>query len=120
MKAINKHWIEGEYGYIDKNGLSWDSPDEWVVMDLCGLCGCGDDSIKEDIIKVLIAIADRHDRDWPDDWEQPIKDEKYYELILHILTNADLLEHGGSVYGSWPTDKGEEVLRIILGEPIKK
>lgn len=31
-------------------------------------------------------------------------------VLAHLLTNLDLLEHGGSVGGSWLTDDGKRIV----------
>ncbi len=37
-------------------------------------------------------------------------------FVLYVLTEWDLLEHGGSVGGSWLTDKGKDVLAALESE----
>ena len=97
-KEIKKEdWFAGNYEYTDNKGVSWNSPQERFVIGLCGICGCGLDQIKYDIIQVFIDIAE----------DRQIKDTKYNELILNVLTHADLLEHGTGIHGSWLTDKGK-------------
>lgn len=86
-------------GYTDPTGTTWDSYEQYVTIGLCGLCGCGRNSIKADIIAVL--------RDTEQLVEVP--DTEYYELMLHLLDDKELVEHGTSVRGSWLTDRGKEI-----------
>lgn len=34
------------------------------------------------------------------------------EFISHILNDRDLLEHGGSVFGSWLTPRGQQFIEV--------
>ena len=40
-------------------------------------------------------------------------EEKYVEIILFYLDDKGLLEHGGSIRGSWLSDKGK---KLVLGK----
>jgi hypothetical protein len=42
------------------------------------------------------------------------------ELIAHILNDRDLLKHGGSVYGSWLTPRGEQFIEVVGGSGSMK
>jgi len=106
MKS-KKGWKEGCRSFMDeRDRCSWDSPDEWLVIGLCGLCGCGRNDVKEDIVNIFCKIAERQD----------IEQTKYNELIMHVLDNANLIEHGTSIYYSWLTIKGEKVYTLIMKE----
>lgn len=35
------------------------------------------------------------------------------QIALYAMENAGLVEHGGSVFGSWPTKLGEEVIELL-------
>lgn len=91
--------------YIDDEGVTWDSYEDYVAIGLCGLCGCGDQSIHEDLINILKS---------PDGVIQT-DDSKYSMLLLHVLDHADLIEHGSSVRYSWLTEKGKKI-RAKLNE----
>lgn len=34
-------------------------------------------------------------------------------FILWSLSNQDLIEHGSTIYGSWLTEKGKRILRLL-------
>ena len=34
-------------------------------------------------------------------------------LTLNLLTNMGLIEHGGSIGGSWITDRGHDLLKLL-------
>ena len=38
---LTKENKSNENDYIDQNGLSWNSPEEWVWSGILGGCGCG-------------------------------------------------------------------------------
>lgn len=85
--------------YVDPNGVTWDSYEQYVSIGLCGLCGCGRESIKADLVAIL------RDTDRLVD----VPDTPYHELMLHLLDDKGLLDHGTSISGSWLTDKGKEI-----------
>lgn len=39
--------------------------------------------------------------------------EGVYQIVLNVLNNANLMEHGSSIGGSWLTKKGEEFLEAL-------
>ena len=88
--------------YLDPDGTTWNSYESSITIGLCGLCGCGRESIKDDLIAII--------RDT--DEIVKIPDDPYHELLLHVLDHADLLEHGTSIRGSWLSEKG----RAVQGE----
>ena len=92
-----------------------------------GLCGCGR---PEDIQKLLYLLLDNHNKH---KLKQITYDEKeeilnkilketdpdvLFEFIFHILDNGGLLEHGGSIYGSWFTDKGKRFLDYLSDQEL--
>ena len=97
--------------YIDQDGLYWDSYAQYIALGLCGLCGCGDDTIKDDLIQ-RITHHEEIKQDDPDYWFS----DKYNELLLHILNNARIMEHGSTVCGCWLTPFGKEVKQRIIEE----
>jgi hypothetical protein len=86
--------------YTDPDGTTWDSYEEYVTIGLCGLCDCGRESIKSDIITLLRDIENLWD-DFPD--------TEYHELILHLLNDKGLMEHGTSVSGSFLSEQGHAI-----------
>jgi hypothetical protein len=96
----------------DMDGVSHPNPLA-AFATLIGLCGCGrTDALAADAAAVL-----RWRATWADGAEvDPCDldtDSRYVELILHMLNEVDLLEHGGTVGGSWPTDLGRQWLAIL-------
>lgn len=100
---------DGEYGYIDQDGCSWSSPNDWLWSGILGGCGCGSsEEFGELTFKVLeffsIPIMER---------TRYIYDTPIEEVIAHWLTDKGIIEHGTSIGGSWLTEKGEEVYKSI-------
>lgn len=123
---------------IDALEMTWETPEGALVMGLLGFCGCGmADTIQEDMAAWL-----RHRRDvhaafaaWQEGhpvgtpgWLVPhpstlpvdplaSKPPEYRDLIGYCLDRVGLIEHGGSVGGSWLTPLGEEWLAAIDAIP---
>lgn len=110
--SLKKDQEDSQYGYIDQNGVSYESPIQWLWIDILGGCGCGtSDRLAKRAWKVLSYFAS--------DWDEREKNNySVYtipadELLAHWLTHKNLLEHGGSVGGSWLTEEGKKVYKII-------
>lgn len=110
--SLKKDQEDSQYGYIDQNGVSYESPIQWLWIDILGGCGCGtSDRLAKRAWKVLSYFAS--------DWDEREKNNYSVhttladELLAHWLTHKGLLEHGGSVGGSWLTEEGKNVYEII-------
>ena len=80
------------------------------------LCGCGSDNIKDDIINIIKEFLKdtEYNHSYITDICKELElDEKYVEMILFYLDDKGLLEHGGSIRGSWLSDKGK---KLVLGK----
>ena len=73
-----------------------------VFVAALGLCGCGSDRPKLLCADVLEMVANRS-----------ITDSDTVELMLHVLDDHGLCEHGSSVFGCWLTDSGKELLELV-------
>lgn len=84
------------------------------LLHLCG-CGCPEDAYN--FCRDVLAAFDRRDRtkEWIDA-ENAVKDiimkrpDEAAHVIAHLLSHMRLLEHGGSVGGSWLTDDGARIV----------
>jgi DNA-binding PadR family transcriptional regulator len=85
-------------------------------------CGCGDPGAVYDLIRDLLGlIAEKWADDGHDHWRevsQKITDligggTGTYYAVLYWLDGSGLIEHGGSVGGSWLTEKGKHYLSLM-------
>ena len=84
-----------------------------LYMDL-GLCGCGLPEESFDLVRGLLALAPFYQsEDVRGQVAVLCGTEPARHMILSMLTNADLLEHGGGIDGSWLTDKGRWYLAAL-------
>ena len=80
------------------------------------ICGCGySDELLAEVLKVLDACP-LHEGRWEPDDRFGIYGA---ELLLHVMTEADLLEHGSVVSGSWLTEKGKRLRDIMRDVPLE-
>lgn len=77
-----------------------------VFIDMFGMCGCGRPGEILHAFLVELAIAAQRDA-YATDYE-PAE-----EYLRHALDHAGLTEHGGSVYGAWPSSKGKDVFAVL-------
>jgi len=109
---------------IGPTGGHYDNEAEAMYYEQIGLCGCG---CPEDVHKFLLDCMSSKNEDYPNiiDHEKVIeliksRPEVVAEFVLHFLDDRELTEHGSSVYGSWLTERGEQVLEIgVMNEDIQ-
>ena len=86
---------------------------------LLHLCGCGAPEDAFNLCQKMLACFDRRASRRSGEWinaEKTLTELIYGDaataahVLAHLLTHLDLLEHGGSVGGSWLTTKGETVV----------
>jgi len=78
-----------------------------LFMDEIDICGCGNPEDSVELVRKILNLAPLHtDRHW-EKAQELIGSSGAFHIILSVLTNADLMEHGGGIGGSWLTGKGE-------------
>lgn len=99
---------------IGPDECHYDTEAEAMYYGQIGLCGCGKpEEVHRFLLECLAATCD--------DYETILDHKKVVELVkakpeivaefvLHFLDDRNLTEHGGSVYGSWLTERGKQVL----------
>jgi hypothetical protein len=78
-------------------------------------CGCGDPEAAYSLVRDILNLAPFYD-----DWkavrdlfgEGPASEGAYY-LVLYLIDGAGLIEHGGSIGGSWLTPKGTHYRELM-------
>lgn len=100
-----------EYPYIDPEGISYRSKTDYLCHYL-GFCGCGNNEIAMSLVGDVLRLLSKPDRDYRE-IESFIPNEAMLLFILYYLDAKYLTEHGSSVYGSWLTPFGHEVLSDI-------
>jgi hypothetical protein len=70
-----------------------------------GLCGCGNAEEAFDLVRDLLNLAPFYEH--RQEVAALVGTGATGHIVLSALDNADLLEHGGTIHGSWLTDKGE-------------
>ena len=103
--------FDGEY-YLDQDDVSWSSVESWFFCDILGGCGCGtSEDLATKAIGLLIDLA-APERDYN---AFAIKyNDQFWELLMHWFDHAGLVEHGTSIFGSWLTDKGQAIHKILV------
>lgn len=106
---------------MENNYLEQQEFDNMYHNDL-GMCGCGR---PEDIKSFLYKLLQNHKKLKNEEitHEEAVKNRReiiasedpdtIYEFVFNVLNEAGFLEHGGSVYGSWFTEKGEKFIDLL-------
>jgi len=83
-----------------------------LVYDDLHLCGCGQPDAAIDLIRRLLNLAPFYDDPAAVDAEFG-GNAGAKHIVLSVLDDAGLIEHGGSITSSWPTAKGRAVRRLL-------
>lgn len=88
-----------------------------LTMDLLGgLCGCGNpDIIQDELLPLLRYFHQRRGKTGLEFFKlrETVPQEMMSELLWKFLDNEGLLEHGGSIGGSWLSPLGKELLQLL-------
>jgi len=118
-QSTEKVWkleTDGSDWYKDQDGISHESPEDWLWSFLGG-CGCGS---HDEILARVRTVFHLFGTDYRERGGWSIYDDLTDELIAHWLDHAGLIEHGSGIGGSWLTDKGHQVYNSLkaLGEVL--
>lgn len=108
--------------YVDASGCAYppDPPDHnnlgnVLQSGVLGFCNCGCPGANVEFVgQVLSVLAS------DDPWDvqnaklrEMAGSEVVHDFVLYVLDDKNLLEHGGSIGGSWLTNKGRAFLAAV-------
>lgn len=103
-----------EAGYEDEEGVTWESKESIFFVGLLDLCGCYSEETYRRCWGVFATLCEAEEMIYYDALAKKVGiDEPQCEMILMLLNNADLLEHGVACRGSWPTGRGMQVYEFM-------
>ena len=79
-------------------------------MDEVNICGCGNPESAAVLLRDILRLCPLYDH--RAEFEKFLPDRGVQHFILGVLSECDVIEHGGGIGGSWLTDKG----KMLLGE----
>jgi hypothetical protein len=79
-----------------------------VIYDQLHNCGCGHHKERLALVRQVLRDCPLHDDERWRAYDTPAA-----EWLLCVMSDADLIEHGGTVSGSWITDKGKRLLTVF-------
>jgi hypothetical protein len=108
---------------IGPDGCHYSNDHQAAHSGLLHLCGCGSPEDAYNFCRDVLVAFDRREnrKDGTKPWvdaervvagiirERP---DEAAHVIAHLLTHLNLLEHGGSVGGSWLTPDGERIVDL--------
>ena len=96
----------------DLKECAYDSKEEFLWIYVMGGCGCGSsEELQEMAWKVFKLFADGSGERWT------IYDKLEYEAIAHWLDSLELIEHGTSIGGSWLSEEGKKLYKLLTKNP---
>lgn len=100
----------------DQPSTAYPNDHQEMHYDVLGLCGCGSPEDAYNFCRDVLVAFDRRGK-W-DDAEGLVKTlilarpDQAAHVIAHMMTHLGVLEHGGSVGGSWLTNDGERIVDL--------
>lgn len=112
-KQVPEQSCEGNY-FIDQDGISYNTPYEYLWNGILGACGCGwSEDLAKRAYKVLQLFSFSGDEWNRRNWSV-YKKKDFTDLTLaYWLDKEGLTEHGSSIGGSWLSDKGKKIYLSI-------
>ena len=108
LKKVSEY---GDHDFIGHDECNYDSVEDYIWVSVLGGCGCGySEHYGELAVKLIKYFGTEHMKRDYSFWKES---EFETELMAHWLDSKELLEHGTSVGGSWLSDDGKELLKII-------
>ncbi len=99
---------------IGPDDCHYDTEQEIFHFAVLGLCGCGDtDGAYNFCVRALQRCDTRSEYRFAEDGVKELvrsDPDMAAHVLQHLLTDKDVIEHGGSVGGSWLTDMGEAIV----------
>lgn len=97
---VNKHFESG-WAYL-------------VIFKHLGMCGCGQYDERLDLLKEVLNAAPLYETEnTPEYLRTPLG-----EWFLCLLDKAEIIEHGGTIGGSWLTEKGKRLLDALNNDDV--
>lgn len=87
-------------------------------------CGCGCPGEVLTFMRDVLQAINNRSENWTDETNAKIfelvpRDTALGTSYLYMLDAHGLLEHGGSIGGSWLTDKGKDILKMLNSYPLE-
>ncbi|BBB01062.1 hypothetical protein RVR_8303 [Actinacidiphila reveromycinica] len=84
-----------------------------IFADDVPLCGCGDPQSARALVHQILSLAPLYENQRYKEAEARCGTNGAYYVVMGLLTNAGLLEHGTVIGGSWLTDRGRWLLWAV-------
>lgn len=109
---------------VGPDGCHYDNEQQVCHYALLHLCGCGVPEDAYNLCRDILSCFDRrgcHDNPPKREWIQAedaiakiVKErpDETAHVLAHLLTHLRLIEHGGTVGGSWLTEDGERIVDL--------
>ena len=94
--------------FVDKNGVHWDTIEDYICIEYLDTCGCGSPAENATYIRDMLQR-----NVGKDSWNHVKYDNFPVMFFLYWADHKGFIEHGTTVRCSWLTDKGKELLKIL-------
>lgn len=85
----------------------------YATLNKIPCCGCGNPEDAHRLIHQILSLAPLHTDDSWQKARELIGSDGAFQIVLSALNDANLMEHGTTVGGSWLTDRGKWFLWAV-------
>lgn len=89
------------------------------LLEVLPFCGCASPEDAADALRNILHLFPLHSHGGRDRLMALFASEEVYMLFLYLLDRHELTEHGGTVEGSWLTEKGVAVRDALDREHLR-
>jgi hypothetical protein len=119
------HFKDGLF-HVTGEEFPYETVQDAVLVGFFGFCGCADPDgalqLIHDALRVLTEAPEwkANDQNWTNAYAKYknaklaiFKTDGIETFVLYVLDKKGLVEHGGSVFGSWLTNDGQLLLDLL-------
>lgn len=102
-------------GFIDPDGMFWDTRSDYIMTGVLPSCGCGNPaSIGMYVKDMLLKHVKRSDSSEDTCWCNNSYEDLPTMFFLSWADHEGYTEHGTTIRCSWLTPKGEDLLKDLI------
>jgi len=103
--------------YLDDNNCQWDNAEDFIHGFILGFCCCGYPELSLQYVRDTLNYINNPQKipydQWVDEGLKLFGSESAKYFTLYVMDNFGLTDHGGSINGSFLTDKGHNILNDL-------
>lgn len=102
-------------GFIDPDGIHWETKSDYLMMGILPSCGCGNpESIGKYVKDMLLKHVKQTNSEDRSCWNITKYDDLPVMFFLSWATKEGYIDHGVTIRCSWMTKEGDDLLNDLI------